>query len=102
MNLFFIYARQAGVLSFDSRDSRGVVMNYHEGREFPAPSLQMTGRRCRVGSGVMGSDGFESKKLGGPPSGGAGPNRLGPGEFSGGADRDPAMDALSGLRDTTR
>src|ERR1700675_779846 len=57
-----------------------------------------------VGSGVMGSDSFESKKLGGPPSGGAGQNRqntlgqsaLGPGEFS---ERDPAMDALSGLGD---
>ncbi len=52
-----------------------------------------------VGSGVMGSDGFESKKLGGPPSGGTGQNRLGPGEFSAGAERDPAMDALSGLGD---
>jgi cold shock protein len=57
-----------------------------------------------VGSGVMGSDSFESKKLGGPPSGGAGQNRLGhntlgPGEFSAGAERDPAMDALSGLGD---
>src|ERR1700704_3448582 len=51
-----------------------------------------------VGSGVMGSDGFESKKLGVPP-GGAGPNRLGPNEFSGGAERDPAIDALSGLGD---
>src|SRR6266487_4530256 len=47
----------------------------------------------------MGSDGFESKKLGGPPSGGTGQNRLGPGEFSAGAERDPAMDALSGLGD---
>src|SRR5258708_11140839 len=46
----------------------------------------------------MGSDGFESKKLGAPP-GGAGSNRLGPNEFSGGADRDPAIDALSGLGD---
>src|SRR5258708_6180878 len=59
-----------------------------------------------VGSGVMGSDSFESKKLGGPPSGGAGQNRLGqnplgqntlgPGEFS---ERGPAMDGLSGLGD---
>src|ERR1700694_3839966 len=47
----------------------------------------------------MGSDGFESKKLGGP-SVGTGPNRVGPGEFSGGAERDPAIDALSGLGDT--
>ena len=47
----------------------------------------------------MGSDGFESKKLGGPPSGGTGQNRLGPGEFSAGAARDPAVDAFSGLGD---
>src|ERR1700710_1728748 len=46
----------------------------------------------------MGSDGFESKKHGGPP-GGTGPKRLGPGEFSAGAERDPAIDALSGLGD---
>ena len=51
-----------------------------------------------VGSGVMGSDGFESKKLGGTP-GGAAPNRLGPTEFQGTAPRDPALDALSGLGD---
>src|SRR3981189_1149171 len=48
----------------------------------------------------MGSDGFESKKLGGPPSGGVGSNRLGPNEFLGGADRDPTLDALSGLGDS--
>src|SRR3984957_12750787 len=58
----------------------------------------------------MGSDGFESKKLGGPASTGAGPNRLvhdrlghdrlGPSEFAGGAERDPAIDALSGLGET--
>ena len=47
----------------------------------------------------MGSDGFESKKLGGSPPGGAASNRLGPGEFSGSADRDPAIEALSGLGD---
>src|SRR4030081_2072702 len=47
----------------------------------------------------MGSDGFESKKLGGPQSG-TGPNRLGPSEFSVGAERDPAIDALSGLGDS--
>src|SRR5438552_16349237 len=48
----------------------------------------------------MGSDGFESKKLGGPP-GGAGPNRLGPTtEFQASAPRDPALDALSGLGDS--
>jgi CspA family cold shock protein len=48
----------------------------------------------------MGSDGFESKKLGGPTSVGSAPNRLGPNEFSAGAGRDPAMDALSGLGET--
>ena len=53
----------------------------------------------------MGSDGFESKKLGGPPLGGAGPNRvgqttIGPHEFSSGSARDPAIDALSGLGDS--
>jgi CspA family cold shock protein len=48
----------------------------------------------------MGSDGFESKKLGGPPSGGTVSNQFGPGEFSGRIERDPAMDALSGLGDT--
>jgi CspA family cold shock protein len=47
----------------------------------------------------MGSDGFESKKLGSPPSGGGGSSRLGPGEFSGGISREPAFDALSGLGD---
>ena len=47
----------------------------------------------------MGSDGFESKKLGGPPSGGTGQNRLGPVEYSAGAERDAALDALSGLGD---
>src|SRR6202047_3907041 len=52
-----------------------------------------------VGSGVMGSDGFESKKLGGPPSGGTGQNRLGPVEYSASAERDAALDALSGLGD---
>src|SRR5438132_258711 len=57
------------------------------------------GCKSCVGSGVMGSDGFESKKLGGPPSGGAASNRLSPGEFSGKAERNPAMDVLSGLGD---
>ena len=46
----------------------------------------------------MGSDGFESKKLG-SVSGAAAPNRLAPGELSDGAQRDPAFDALSGLGD---
>src|SRR5690242_14738706 len=45
----------------------------------------------------MGSDGFESKKLGGLPSGGAGQGRLVPGEYSERAPRDPAADAFSGL-----
>ena len=48
----------------------------------------------------MGSDGFESKKLGSLPLGGPGPQRLGPGEFTGGVERDPAIDALSGLGET--
>ena len=43
----------------------------------------------------MGSDGFESKKLGVPVTGVPAPNRLG-GEYPG-AMRDPAIDALSGL-----
>ena len=47
----------------------------------------------------MGSDGFESKKGGGPLAGGTGTNRLGSGEFSDGA-RDPAMEAISGLGET--
>jgi CspA family cold shock protein len=45
----------------------------------------------------MGSDGFESKKLGGQsPGGAAGPGRLGSG-FSAASPRDPALDALQGL-----
>ena len=44
----------------------------------------------------MGSDGFESKKLGVPVSGGSTPGRLG-GEYSGGAARDTTIDALAGL-----
>ena len=47
----------------------------------------------------MGSDGFESKKLGGSPPGGTAPNRLGSGEFAGGAGRDPTIEAFSGLGD---
>ena len=48
-----------------------------------------------VGSGVMGSDGFESKKLGALSSGATGPGRrLGPDEFSGASSRDPMIDAL--------
>ena len=46
----------------------------------------------------MGSDEFGSKKLGGPPSGGTG-QRLGPGEYTTVSQRDPAVDALSGLGD---
>src|SRR5450755_4556542 len=45
----------------------------------------------------MGSDGFESKKLGGAPSSATGPSRLGSSEFSAGVERDPAIEALSGL-----
>src|ERR1700752_3936851 len=59
---------------------------------------EMAHRQRVWGSGVMGSDGFESKKLGVPP-GGAGPNRLGQNEFSAGSERDPTLDALSGLGD---
>ena len=56
---------------------------------------------CSVwGPGVMGSDSFESKKLGGSAGGGTGTNRVGPGEFSGGAERDPGIDALAGLGDS--
>mgnify|MGYP002757322177 CR=1 FL=1 len=49
-----------------------------------------------VGSGVMGSDGFESKKLGVPVPVGSAPSRLG-GEYTGGISRDASIDALSGL-----
>src|SRR5260370_6680564 len=52
-----------------------------------------------VGSGVMGSDGFESKKLGGWPPGATAPTRLGSGEFAGSAGRDPTIEAFSGLGD---
>jgi CspA family cold shock protein len=69
-----------------------------DGCAFRCRHVEMTHRQRWVGSGVMGSDGFESKKLGGPP-GGASSTRLGPNEFSGGAERDPAIDALSGLGD---
>ena len=46
----------------------------------------------------MGSDGFDSKKVGVPAPIGAGPSRLGASDFAG-AVRDPAMDAFSGLGD---
>ncbi len=52
-----------------------------------------------VGSGFMGSDGFESRK-GGSPSGNAGADRLGPGEFAGGGVSDQAIEAISGLGET--
>ena len=43
----------------------------------------------------MGSDGFESKKLGALSSSATGPGRrLGPDEFSGASSRDPMIDAL--------
>ena len=59
----------------------------------------------------MGSDGFESKKLGVPQLSGAAPNRsglnrpggssrFGAGELAGGPENDPALDALSGLGDS--
>src|SRR6202034_3312363 len=49
----------------------------------------------------MGSDGFDSKKLGGPSSG-TGSSRLGPSEFAGGTERDasmrdPSIEAFAGL-----
>jgi len=66
-----------------------------DGRVFRSVTAITVRNEC-VGSGVMGSDGFESKKLGGPPTGGTGQNRVGPAEFSAGAERDPAIDALSG------
>src|SRR3954453_21864767 len=47
-----------------------------------------------MGSGVMGSDGFESKKPGGTAPGGAGPSRLAPSGFS-----DTVADAFAGLGD---
>src|SRR6201989_1638966 len=61
------------------------------------------GREYCMGSGVMGSDGFESKKLGGPSSGMTGPNRGGQGGLGQdrhGHDSDAAFDALSGLGDS--
>jgi CspA family cold shock protein len=44
----------------------------------------------------MGSDGFESKKLGVPGPGGAAPQRLGTGDYPASAGRDPTID-VSGL-----
>src|SRR5213079_2467303 len=68
-----------------------------DGRVFRSVTAVTDFNRC-VGSGVMGSDGFESKKLGGLPSG-PGPSRIAPVELSGSIERDPALDALSGLGD---
>src|ERR1700760_163878 len=45
----------------------------------------------------MGSDGFESKKLGVPGPGGAAPQRLGTSDYPAGAGRDSAIDAMSGM-----
>ncbi len=58
----------------------------------------MAGRNGSVGSGVMGLDRFESKKVGVPSAGGTGPERLGAGEFSA-AGRDASLEALSGIAD---
>ena len=44
----------------------------------------------------MGSDGIESKKLG-VSSSGTGSSRLGQGEFAGGTERDPTIEAFAGL-----
>jgi len=49
----------------------------------------------------MGSDGFESKKLGVQGPGGAAPQRLGTGDYPAVAGRDQAIDALSGLGEAT-
>src|SRR6201995_3076052 len=49
----------------------------------------------------MGSDGFESKKLGVPGPGGAAPQRLGTGDYPAGAERDASIDALSSLGEAT-
>ena len=56
----------------------------------------MAGRDGSVGSGVMGSDGFESKKVGGPAPGGTGTARLGAGEFPS-TGRDSAINPFQGL-----
>ena len=48
----------------------------------------------------MGSDGFESKKLGVPGPGGAAPQRFGTGDYPAGAGRDSAID-MSGLGEAT-
>ena len=48
----------------------------------------------------MGSDGFESKKLGVPGPGGAAPQRLGTGDYPAAAGRDSAID-VSGLGEAT-
>src|ERR1700728_3004901 len=47
----------------------------------------------------MGSDGIESKKLG-VSSSGTGSSRLGQGEFAGGTERDPTIEAFAGLGDS--
>ena len=52
-----------------------------------------------VGSGVMGSDGFESKKFGGSVASGAGASGLGAKDYSGSADRDSGMDPFAGIGD---
>src|SRR3979411_2010190 len=51
------------------------------------------------GSGVMGSDSFESKRPGGLPSSGVGPARRGAQEFSDHAGRDSSVDPFAGLGD---
>ena len=48
----------------------------------------------------MGSDGFESKKLGGPAPIGTSPSRIGTSDYTVSAPRDPVIDAISGLGDT--
>ena len=74
-------------------------MSCHGWVRVPVPSLRGA-PSTSVGSGVMGSDGFESKKLGGRRQAGWLPTGLDRSEFQRGAERDPAIDALSGLGDT--
>ena len=48
------------------------------------------------GPGVMGSDGFESKRLGGSALAGSGSGNIAPNEFSGADDRSISADAFAG------
>src|SRR5215831_4302025 len=87
------------MLSFDSKaDSRAFEKQYHQWARSALTVAQRGGTVMEVvRSAFMGSDGFESKKGGGPLMGGTAANRLGSREFSG----DPAIEAISGLGETT-